>query len=236
MYAGLKESKGDYVVIMDADLQHPPQFIPQMYSYVKNDGFDCATTRRVSRKGESKVRSWFARKFYKIVNKISQTEIVDGAQDFRFMNRKMVDSILQMSEYNRFSKGIFSWVGFSVKYIEYENVERAAGTTAWSFWTLFLYSIEGIVAFSTVPLYLPVMVGGIECLIAFILLIIALVRMIAFGITHYIMLMTALILAVVGVALICLGIFGIYLSKIYMEVKKRPIYLVSETELDHRKN
>jgi glycosyltransferase involved in cell wall biosynthesis len=236
MYAGLKESKGDYVVIMDADLQHPPQFIPQMYSYVKNDGFDCATTRRVSRKGESKVRSWFARKFYKIVNKISQTEIVDGAQDFRFMNRKMVDSILQMSEYNRFSKGIFSWVGFSVKYIEYENVERAAGTTAWSFWKLFLYSIEGIVAFSTVPLSLPIMVGGIECLIAFILLIIALVCMIAFGITHYIMLMTALILGVVGVALICLGIFGIYLSKIYMEVKKRPIYLVSETELDHRKN
>ena len=141
MYAGLKNSKGDYVVVLDADLQHPPEFIPKMYEFVKDGQFDCATTRRVSRKGESPVRSWFARLFYKIMNKISQTEIVDGAQDFRFMTRHMVDSILSMSEYNRFSKGIFSWVGFKTKYIEYENVERVAGTTSWSFMNLFKYSV-----------------------------------------------------------------------------------------------
>ena len=142
MFAGLENARGDYVVVMDADLQHPPAFIPQMYNYVSQEGYDCATTRRVSRKGESKIRSWFAMKFYRIMNKISQTEIVDGAQDFRFMTRQMVDAILSMKEYNRFSKGIFSWVGFNVKYIEYENVERAAGTTAWSFWKLFTYSLE----------------------------------------------------------------------------------------------
>jgi len=141
MYAGLKNAKGDYVVVMDADLQHPPAFLPQMYSYVRTGEYDCATTRRVSRDGESKVRSWFARLFYKIMNKISQTEIVDGAQDFRFMTRQMVDAILDMSEYNRFSKGIFSWVGFNTRYIEYENVERPAGTSSWSFWGLFKYSL-----------------------------------------------------------------------------------------------
>lgn len=233
MYAGLKEAKGDYVVIMDADLQHPPAFLPEMYSYVKDGEYDCATTRRTSRKGESKVRSWFARRFYQIINKISQTEIVDGAQDFRFMNRKMVNSILQMSEYNRFSKGIFSWVGFKVKYIEYENVERAAGTTAWSFWKLFLYSIEGIVAFSTAPLVLPIAIGSTECLTTIILLIAALIRRAAFGITHQTtLLLVSLIFAVTGISMICLGVLGIYISKIYMEVKKRPIYLVSETEKD----
>ena len=147
MFAGLENSKGDYVVVMDADLQHPPAFLPKMYNYVKDGEYDCATTRRVSRKGESKIRSAFARLFYKIMNKISQTEIVDGAQDFRFMSRQMVDSILSMTEYNRFSKGIFSWVGFKTRYIEYENVERAAGATSWSFWGLFRYSIEGIIAF-----------------------------------------------------------------------------------------
>lgn len=154
MYAGLQHAKGDYVVIMDADLQHPPAFLPQMYEYVKDGEYDCATTRRVSRKGESKIRSWFSRKFYKIMNHISQTEIVDGAQDFRFMTRQMVNAILEMKEYNRFSKGIFSWVGFRTRYIPYENVERAAGTTSWSFKSLFKYSLEGIFAFSTAPLAL----------------------------------------------------------------------------------
>lgn len=181
MFAGMENSKGDYVVVMDADLQHPPKFIPQMYKYVSEEGFDCATTRRVSRKGESKIRSWFAMKFYKIMNKISQTEIVDGAQDFRFMTRKMVDAVLSMKEYNRFSKGIFSWVGFNVKYIEYENVERAAGTTAWSFWKLFLYSLEGIFAFSTAPLALASLLGVLSCLIAFIWIIAIIIKTIVFG-------------------------------------------------------
>lgn len=177
MYAGLKNSKGDFIVVMDADLQHPPSFLPEMYSYVRDGEFDCATTRRVSRKGESKIRSWFARKFYKIMNRISQTEIVDGAQDFRFMSRQMVDAILDMSEYNRFSKGIFSWVGFSTKYIEYENVERPAGTSSWSFWGLFKYSLEGIMAFSTAPLAISSLLGIISCFTAFILMIVTVIKL-----------------------------------------------------------
>ena len=231
MFAGMENSKGDYVVVMDADLQHPPKFIPQMYKYVSEEGFDCATTRRVSRKGESKIRSWFAMKFYKIMNKISQTEIVDGAQDFRFMTRKMVDAVLSMKEYNRFSKGIFSWVGFNVKYIEYENVERAAGTTAWSFWKLFLYSLEGIFAFSTAPLALASLLGGLSCLIAFIWIIAIIIKTIVFGesVQGFPTIMCA-IFFVGGLQLFCTGILGQYLSKTYLETKRRPIYIISETE------
>ena len=231
MFAGMENSKGDYVVVMDADLQHPPKFIPQMYKYVSEEGFDCATTRRVSRKGESKIRSWFAMKFYKIMNKISQTEIVDGAQDFRFMTRKMVDAVLSMKEYNRFSKGIFSWVGFNVKYIEYENVERAAGTTAWSFWKLFLYSLEGIFAFSTAPLALASLLGVLSCLIAFIWIIAIIIKTIVFGesVQGFLTIMCA-IFFVGGLQLFCTGILGQYLSKTYLETKRRPIYIISETE------
>lgn len=231
MFAGMENSKGDYVVVMDADLQHPPKFIPQMYKYVSEEGFDCATTRRVSRKGESKIRSWFAMKFYKIMNKISQTEIVDGAQDFRFMTRKMVDAVLSMKEYNRFSKGIFSWVGFNVKYIEYENVERAAGTTAWSFWKLFLYSLEGIFAFSTAPLALASLLGILSCLIAFIWIIAIIIKTIVFGesVQGFPTIMCA-IFFVGGLQLFCTGILGQYLSKTYLETKHRPIYIISETE------
>ena len=231
MFAGMENSKGDYVVVMDADLQHPPKFIPQMYNYVSEEGFDCATTRRVSRKGESKIRSWFAMKFYKIMNKISQTEIVDGAQDFRFMTRKMVDAVLSMKEYNRFSKGIFSWVGFNVKYIEYENVERAAGTTAWSFWKLFLYSLEGIFAFSTAPLALASLLGVLSCLIAFIWIIAIIIKTIVFGesVQGFPTIMCA-IFFVGGLQLFCTGILGQYLSKTYLETKRRPIYIISETE------
>lgn len=235
MYAGLKESKGDYVVVMDADLQHPPAFLPQMFDFVKNQGYDCATTRRVSRKGESKIRSWFARRFYSIINKISQTEIVDGAQDFRFMNRKMVDSILKMSEYNRFSKGIFSWVGYKTKHIEYENVERAAGTTAWSFWKLFLYSIEGIVAFSTAPLSIPVVLGLFESFVGLVLLIVGIVRTCMMTASQAAWVLAGLISGFTGLTTICIGVLGVYMSKIYMEVKHRPIYLVSETEKDIQK-
>ena len=176
MYAGLENSRGDYVVVMDADLQHPPAFLPKMYNYVKDGEFDCATTRRVSREGESKVRSAFARLFYKIMNKISQTEIVDGAQDFRFMTRQMVNAILDMHEYNRFSKGIFSWVGFRTKYIEYENVERPVGTSSWSFWGLFKYSLEGIFAFSTAPLAISAILGALILVIAVIFLIVLIVK------------------------------------------------------------
>ncbi len=236
MYAGLQNSKGDYVVILDADLQHPPKFIPKMYDYVKNQGYDCATTRRVSRKGESKVRSWFARLFYKLMNKISQTEIVDGAQDFRFMTRQMVDAILSMQEYNRFSKGIFSWVGFNTKYIEYENVERAAGTTAWSFMGLLKYSLEGIFAFSTAPLALASLLGIMSCLVAFVIIVVTIVKTLVFGesVQGYPTTLCA-IFFVGGLQLFCTGILGQYLSKTYLETKKRPIYIAKETEESVRK-
>lgn len=231
MFAGLKNAKGDFVVVMDADLQHPPSFLPQMYEAVRNGDYDCATTRRVSRKGESKIRSWFAHKFYKIMNKISQTEIVDGAQDFRFMTRQMVDSILGMTEYNRFSKGIFSWVGFRVKYIEYENVERAAGTTAWSFKGLCKYSLEGIIAFSTAPLAISSLLGIISCLIAFILIIITIVKTLAFGESvQGFPTIICVIFLMSGLQLFCTGILGQYLAKTYLETKSRPIYIARETE------
>lgn len=235
MYAGLKNAKGDYVVVMDADLQHPPAFLPEMYGHVKDGEYDCATTRRVNRKGESKIRSWFAMKFYKIMNKISQTEIVDGAQDFRFMTCQMVDAILDMSEYNRFSKGIFSWVGFKVKYLPYENVERPAGTTSWSFWGLFKYSLEGIMAFSTAPLAIASMLGIISCIIAFILMIITVIKTLVFGdpVAGYPTTICVIFL-LSGLQLFCTGILGQYLAKTYLETKHRPIYIASETDEIYR--
>ena len=236
MYAGLQNAKGDYIVVLDADLQHPPKFIPQMYEYVSSGDYDCASTRRISRKGEPKLLSFFARKFYKIMNKISQTEIVDGAQDFRFMTRQMVDSILAMQEYNRFSKGIFSWVGFKTKYIEYENVERVAGTTTWSFWKLFMYSLEGIFAFSTAPLALASLLGVIFCIIAFIMIVIIVVKTLIWTdpVAGYPSLI-CVIFFIGGLQLFCIGILGQYLSKTYMESKRRPIYLIKETEETKRK-
>ena len=235
MFAGLENATGDFVVVMDADLQHPPSFLPEMYSYVRDGEYDCATTRRVSRKGESKIRSWFARKFYRIMNKISQTEIVDGAQDVRFMSRQMVDAILSMREYNRFSKGIFSWVGFKTKYIEYENVERAAGTTAWSFWSLFRYSLEGIFAFSTAPLALASVLGLVSCVIAFLMMIWIIIKTLAFGeaVAGFPSIMCAIFL-LGGLQLFCIGVLGQYLSKTYLETKRRPIYIVRETEQIYR--
>ena len=233
MFAGLEASKGDYIVVMDADLQHPPELLPEMYRYVSSGEYDCAATRRVDRDGESKVRSWFARKFYQIMNKISQTVIVDGAQDYRFMTRQMVDAILSMREYNRFSKGIFSWVGFRTKYIEIKNVERAAGTTAWSFWGLFKYSLEGIVAFSTAPLAIASLLGIISCAIAVIMAIVTVIQKLAFGNpTSGYPTIVCLILLFGGLQLFTTGILGQYLAKTYMECKNRPIYLVQETEKD----
>lgn len=234
MYAGLKNAKGDYVVVMDADLQHPPSFLPDMYKYVKDGEYDCATTRRVNRKGESKVRSWFAMQFYKIMNKISQTEIVDGAQDFRFMTRQMVDAILEMSEYNRFSKGIFSWVGFNVKYLPYENVERPAGTTSWSFWGLFKYSLEGIMAFSTAPLAVSTLLGIASCILSFILIIVTIIKALSGDDTDGYPTM-CVIFMLSGLQLFCTGILGQYLSKTYLETKHRPIYIAKETDEMYRK-
>ena len=234
MYAGLKNAKGDYVVVMDADLQHPPAFLPQMYNYVKDGEFDCATTRRTSRTGESKVRSWFARLFYKIMNKISQTEIVDGAQDFRFMTRQMVDAILEMSEYNRFSKGIFSWVGFRVQYMPYENVERPAGTTSWSFWGLFKYSLEGIMAFSTAPLAFSIFLAILCAVISVPLYLLAIVAAVLEWAAATFIAVTGSIFLVGAMILLSIGILGMYLGKTYMEVKKRPIYIAGETDESYR--
>ncbi len=231
IYAGLSNAKGDYCVVMDADLQHPPKFLPTMYEAVRSGRYDCATTRRVSREGESKVRSWFARLFYKIMNKISQTEIVDGAQDFRFMTRQMVDAVLSMSEYNRFSKGIFSWVGFRVKYLEYENVERAAGTSAWSFWGLFRYSLEGILGFSTAPLTATAIIGLIACLFGLILLLFTVIKKLAVGGDPLgYATTTCCVIFFGGLQVFCTGILGLYLGKTYLEVKHRPVYLVRETD------
>lgn len=237
MIAGLEHTKGDYVVLLDADLQHPPKLIPQMYEYVSSGEYDCAATRRISRKGEPKLLSFFAGQFYRIINKISQTQIVNGAQDFRFMTRQMVDAIISMSEYHRFSKGIFSWVGFNTKFIEIENTERAAGTTTWNFKKLFLYSLEGIMAFSTAPLALPIFLGILSCIIAVIIFIVTLVQFFASDISMARFAnIVCLIMLMSGITMICTGINGLYLSKTYMEVKHRPKYIVKETEENRPKN
>lgn len=237
MYAGLKKATGDYVSIMDADLQDPPKLLVEMYDTLKQEEYDCVATRRVTRKGEPPIRSFFARMFYKLINKISKTEIVDGARDFRLMTRQMVDAILSMEEYNRFSKGIFGWVGFNTKWLEYENVERAAGETKWSFWKLFKYSIDGIIAFSTAPLVISTIMGILFCFIAFLMIIFIVIRTLAYGdpVSGWPS-MTCIILFVGGIQLFCIGIIGQYLSKTYLEVKKRPIYIIKETEESKKKS
>lgn len=228
MYAGLEKSKGDYVVLMDVDLQDPPSLLPEMLSYMEQ-GYDSVATRRVSRKGEPPIRSLFARMFYRLMKHISRTEIMDGARDYRLMTRQMVDAILQMQEYNRFTKGIYGWVGFRTKWIEYENVERTKGETKWNFWKLLLYSLEGITAFSTVPLSIASFMGVLFCLLAFILIIFIIVRTSIFGdpVSGWPSLV-CIISLISGVQLFCMGIIGQYLAKTYMEVKKRPIYIVKE--------
>ena len=228
IYAGLQKCRGDLAVLMDADLQDPPSLLPEMYAYIEQ-GYDSVATRRVTRKGEPLIRSFFARLFYRLMNKISRTEIVDGARDYRLMTRQVVDAILSMSEYNRFTKGIFGWVGYKTKRLEYENVERRKGETKWSFWKLFLYSLEGIIAFSTVPLTIASVMGVLFCLVAFVIIIVTIVRKLLFGDpTSGWPSLVCIIMMVSGVQLFCLGILGQYLSKTYMEVKRRPIYLVKE--------
>ena len=228
IYAGLEAARGDYVTLMDADLQDPPELLPEMFEAVTG-GFDCAATRRVDRKGEPPVRSFFARCFYRLINRISKTEIVDGARDFRLMTRQMVDAILSMSEVNRFSKGIFGWVGFKTKWIEFENVERVAGETKWSFWKLFLYSIDGIVAFSTAPLAIASIAGILFCGLAFLALLFIFIRALAWGdpVAGWPS-MVCIILLVGGVQLFSIGVLGQYLSKTYLETKRRPVYIAKE--------
>jgi len=228
IYAGFKKAVGDYVVMMDADLQDPPSLLPEMFSYIE-EGYDSVATRRVSRKGEPAIRSFFARRFYKLMNRISKTDIVDGARDYRLMTRQVVDAILSLGEYNRFSKGIFGWVGFKTKWVEYENVERVKGETKWSFWGLFMYSLEGIIAFSTAPLAIASFLGVLFCILAFILILFILIRSLFWeDPTSGWQSMVCIISLVSGVQLLCLGILGEYLSKTYLEVKNRPKYLVKE--------
>lgn len=231
--AGLQAAKGDYVAMMDADLQDPPALLPQMLDAVLNEGYDCAATRRTNRKGEPPIRSFFARMFYKLINKMSDADIVDGARDYRLMRRRMVDAILSMPEYNRFSKGIFGWVGFKTKWLEYVNVERVAGETKWNFWKLFLYSLEGIIGFSTAPLAIASLMGMFFCLLAFIMIIVIIVRTLLFGDpTSGWPSMVCIIFLCSGVQLFCMGVLGQYLAKTYLETKHRPVYITRETEED----
>lgn len=232
IYAGFSKASGDYVVMMDADLQDPPKLLPQMVEYIQQ-GYDSVATRRVTRKGEPPIRSFFARMFYKIINKISDVDIVDGARDYRLMTKQMKDAIVSMKEYNRFSKGIFGWVGFKTKWLEYENVERVAGETKWNFWKLFLYSLEGIVAFSTAPLVLASMFGIIFCLLAFIMILFIVVRTIVFGdpVAGWPS-MVCIIFLIGGIQLLCIGIIGQYLSKTYLETKKRPQYIIKDSNVE----
>lgn len=228
IYAGLQKAKGDYVVMMDADLQDPPSMLPEMFEYIWQ-GYDSVATRRVTRKGEPPIRSFFARRFYSLMRRISKTEIVDGARDYRLMTRQVTDAILQMGEYNRFTKGIYGWVGFRTKWLEFENVERLKGETKWNFWGLFKYSLEGITAFSTAPLTFAAFIGIFFCIMAAIMIVFTVVRAAIFGdpVSGWPSLV-CIICLVSGVQLFCIGIVGMYLSKTYLEVKKRPIYLIKE--------
>ena len=231
LYAGLKEANGDYVTVMDADLQDPPELLIEMVRILEQGEYDCVGTRRINRRGEPSIRSWFARKFYQLINHIGEVEMVDGARDFRLMTRQMVDSVLELSEYNRFSKGLFAWVGYNTKYLEYENRERVAGQTSWSFWSLFKYSIDGIVNFSEAPLNLASFVGAFSCFASIIAMIFIVVKTLIFkDPTSGWPSMVCIILFIGGIQLLCLGIVGKYISKIFLETKKRPIYIIKERD------
>ena len=230
IYAGLKNTTGDYIAMMDADLQDPPELLLEMYEVLESGEYDCAGTRRMDRKGEPPIRSFFAHCFYKLINKMSKADIVDGARDFRLMTRQMTDAILEMGEYNRFSKGIFGWVGFRTKWLEYKNVERVAGNTKWSFWKLFLYSLDGIVAFSTAPLLIASVMGMLFLFVAFIMILVIIFKTLMFGepVAGYPSTMCVMFF-IGGLQLFSIGILGQYLSKTYLETKKRPIYIIKES-------
>ena len=233
MKAGLDYSTGDYVTLMDADLQDPPKMLPEMLNILEKEHYDCVGTRRVTRKGEPVIRSFFARKFYKIINKMSKVEMVDGARDYRLMTRQMVEAIKSCEEYNRYSKGLWSFVGFKTKWLEFENVQRVAGETKWSFWKLFKYAIEGIVAFTTAPLTMAAFLGILFCFIAFIMIVVIIFKTLVWGdpVSGWPSL-ACIIIFVSGIQLFFMGIFGEYLAKTYLETKKRPVYIVKETEKD----
>ena len=232
IYAGLENATGDYVVVMDADLQDPPALLPEMYRSITEEGYDCVGSRRVTRKGEPPIRSLFARLFYKLINRMSNAEIVDGARDFQMMSRQVVEAILSMGEYNRFSKGIFGWIGFKKKWLEYENIERVAGETKWSFWQLLLYAIEGIVAFSTTPLVISSVFGLICCVLALVMILVIIARTLIFGDpTSGWPSLVCIMLLLSGIQMLGIGIVGQYLAKTYLETKKRPIYLVRQTNI-----
>ena len=232
MYAGFTYASGDYVAVMDADLQDPPSLLPQMMDAIGNEGYDSVATRRVTRKGEPPIRSFFARRFYRLMQRISKTEMVDGARDYRLMTRKFADALLSMGEYNRFSKGLYGWVGFKTKWIEYENVERAAGETKWSFWKLFAYSLEGIVAFSAVPLAIASVMGVVLFLLAFLFIVFIVVRTLIFGApVEGWPSLVCIILLIGGLQLFSIGVLGQYLSKTYLEVKKRPIFISRKSNI-----
>ena len=228
--AGLSTAKGDYAAVMDADLQDPPSLLPDMLKAVHEEGYDCAGTRRVSRKGEPPIRSFFARCFYRLINRMSSTQLVDGARDYKLLSRKALDALIAMPEYNRFSKGLYEWIGFRTKWFEFENVERVAGETKWSFWKLFKYSLEGIVAFSTTPLTFSALLGLLFMLISAVTMVSLVIRQYIYqnsvdGWTS----MVCIILLLSGVQLFCFGIFGQYMAKMYMEIKRRPHYIVARS-------
>lgn len=230
MMAGLEHAKGDYVTLMDADLQDPPELLEEMYRLIKEENYDCVATRRVTRKGEPVIRSFCARQFYKIINQMSDIEMVDGARDYRLMTRQVADSIISMKEYNRYSKGIFSFVGFETKWLEYENIERVAGETKWSFWKLFKYALEGITAFSTVPLLMSAILGFLFCLLSFVMIFVIIFKTLIFGdhVSGWPSLV-CIIFLLSGIQLFSIGVIGQYLSKTYLESKRRPIYIIKET-------
>ena len=231
MVAGLRHATGNYVAVMDADLQDPPAMLVEMVALIRTGEYDCIGTKRIDRKGEPPIRSFFARQFYQLINRISDTEIVDGARDYRLMTRPMVDAVLEMTEYNRFSKGIFSWVGFETKYLSYENQERVAGKTTWSFWSLFKYSLDGIVAFSEAPLAIAAFTGFLSFAVAILAALILTVRTLVFGnATSGWTSLIVIILGMGGLQLLCLGILGKYLGKTFMETKRRPLYILKETD------
>ena len=233
MVAGLRHATGNYVAVMDADLQDPPAMLVEMVALIRIGEYDCIGTKRLDRKGEPPIRSFFARQFYHLINRISDTEIVDGARDFRLMTRQMVDAVLEMTEYNRFSKGIFSWVGFETKYLSYENQERVAGKTTWSFWSLFKYSLDGIVAFSEAPLAIAAFTGFLSFAVAILAALILTVRTLVFGnATSGWTSLIVIILGMGGLQLLCLGILGKYLGKTFMETKRRPLYILKEKDVN----
>jgi len=236
MYAGFCNATGDYVAVMDADLQDPPSLLPEMVKILEGGEYDSVATRRVSRKGEPVIRSFFARKFYKLINKISDADVVDGARDFRLMKREMVDAIVTMGEYNRFSKGIFGWIGFRTYWLPFENVERVAGTTKWSFWGLSKYALDGVINFSQAPLSLASWFGMIMTLISFIMVIFVIIRRLLFGdpVAGWASLV-CIIVFIGGIQLFCIGVMGQYIGKIYMETKDRPHYIAAETNIKEAK-